>query len=100
MSDRATIERQIRPDVGSTAEAPDLGSVHWAARRGDPLGAGQTIGMAVFDAGRRNAGHLRPNCEKVALALEGEADHTPGDERIVLLIGALIGVPPASSTAS
>jgi hypothetical protein len=47
------IDSQVRRDVGAAAVATDFGSVHWAVREGDPAGAEQTIGLTVFDAGKR-----------------------------------------------
>lgn len=93
MSDGTEIERQVRRAVGFAAEATDFGSVHWAVREGDPLGAEQTIGLAVFDAGKGNVEHVHPNCEEVVFVLEGEVEQTLGDERTVLRRGDLIVVP-------
>jgi quercetin dioxygenase-like cupin family protein len=91
--DVPSIHGQVRRDVGAAAEATDFGSVHWAAREGDPAGAEQTIGLAVFDAGKSNAEHIHPNCEEVVYVLDGEVEHTLGDQRTTLRAGDLIVVP-------
>ena len=87
------IDGQLRRDVGAAAEATDFGSVHWAVREGDPAGAEQTIGLAIFDAGKGNAEHIHPNCEEVVYVLDGEVEHTLGDQRTLLRAGDLIVVP-------
>jgi quercetin dioxygenase-like cupin family protein len=87
------IDEQIRRNVGAAAEATDFGSVHWAVRAGDPAGAEQTVGLAVFDSGRGNTEHIHPNCEEVVYVLEGEVEHTLGVERTTLRTGDLIVVP-------
>jgi quercetin dioxygenase-like cupin family protein len=88
-----SIESQVRRGVGNAAEATDFGSVHWAVRAGDPDGAEQTIGLAVFDAGKSNAEHVHPNCEEIVYVLEGEVTHTLGDQTTTLRAGDLIVVP-------
>jgi quercetin dioxygenase-like cupin family protein len=93
MSATTDIETQVRRDVGAAAEATDFGSVHWAVREGDPPGAEQTIGLAVFDAGKGNAEHIHPNCEEVVYVLDGVVEHTLGDQRTTLRAGDLIVVP-------
>jgi quercetin dioxygenase-like cupin family protein len=89
------IDDQVRRNIGAGAAAgpTDFGSVHWAVREGDPDGAEQTIGLAVFVAGKVNAEHVHPNCEEVVYVLDGEVEHTLGDERTTLRAGDLIVVP-------
>ena len=87
------IDNQVRRDVGAAADATGFGSVHWAVREGHPPGAEQTIGLAVFDAGKSNVEHVHPNCEEVVYVLEGEVQHTLGDGSTRLGPGDLIVVP-------
>lgn len=87
------IERQVRRAVGSAPEQTEFGSVQWAARRDDPPGAEQTVGLAVFDAAKGNVEHVHPDCEEVVYVLEGEVEHTLGDQRTRLRAGDLIVVP-------
>ena len=74
------IDEQVRRDVGSAADTTDFGSVQWAVHERHPAGAEQTIGLAVFDAGKSNVEHTHPNCEEVVYVLEGEVEHTLGDQ--------------------
>ena len=65
------IERQVRRNVGGAPEPTDFGSVQWAVRAGDPEGAEQTAGLAVFEAGKGNVEHVHPNCEEIVFVLDG-----------------------------
>jgi len=87
------IDTQVRRDVGAAAETTDFGSVHWASRAGDPPGAEMTVGLATFAAGKGNTEHTHPDCEEVVYVLDGEVEHTLGDQRVTLRAGDLIVVP-------
>lgn len=87
------IDDQVRRAVGSAAERTAFGSVHWAVREGDPAGAEMTVGLAIFDAGKGNAEHIHPNCEEVVYVMDGEVEHTLGDQSTTLRAGDLIVVP-------
>ena len=87
------IDDQVRRDVGAGAEVTPFGSVHWAVREGHPPGAETTIGIAIFDAGQSNARHIHPNCEEVVYVMDGEVEHTLGDQSTMLRAGDLIVVP-------
>lgn len=87
------IGAQIRRNVGGAAGATDFGSVQWAVRSGDPDGAETTVGLAVFGAGRSNVEHSHPDCEEIVYILEGEVEHTLGDQSAILRAGDLIVVP-------
>jgi len=87
------IDQQVKRDVGADAEMTSWGSVQWAVREGDPPGAEQTFAIAVFDAGEGNVEHTHPNCEEIVYVIEGEIEHTLGDERTRLGPGDLIVVP-------
>lgn len=91
--DMPPIDRQVRRNVGASPETTDFGSVHWAVRADDPSGAEQTVGLAVFDAGKSNVEHTHPDCEEIVYVLEGEVEHTLGDQRTLLRAGDLIVVP-------
>lgn len=91
--DLPRIDSQVRRDVGGRGEVTAFGSVHWAVREGDPPGAEQTIGLAVFDAGKSNVEHVHPNCEEVVYVIDGEVEHTLGDQSTILRAGDLIVVP-------
>lgn len=87
------IDRQVKRNVGDAPELTPWGSVQWAVREGDPPGAEQTFAVAVFDAGESNVEHTHPNCEEIVYIVEGEIDHTLGEERTRLGPGDLIVVP-------
>jgi quercetin dioxygenase-like cupin family protein len=84
---------QIRRSVGSSPQQIDFGSVDWAVSEGNPEGAEQTVGLAVFDPGKGNVEHIHPNCEEVLYVLEGEMEHDLGEESVRLGPGDLIVIP-------
>jgi quercetin dioxygenase-like cupin family protein len=87
------IDHQVRRGAGEKAEQTDFGSVRWAVKQGDPDGAEQTLGVAVFDAGKGNVEHIHPNCEEIIFLLTGDVEHTLGDQATILAPGDLIVVP-------
>lgn len=87
------IESQVRRELGTGAEPTEFGSVHWAARAGDPDGAETSVALAIFAPGQSNAEHTHPNCEEVVYVLDGEVEHTLGAQRTTLRAGDLILVP-------
>ena len=87
------IDTQVRRDLGSAGATTDFGSVQWAVREGDPAGAELTVGLAIFDAGKSNVEHLHPNCEEVVYVMDGEVQHTLGEQTTTLHAGDLIVVP-------
>jgi quercetin dioxygenase-like cupin family protein len=87
------IDEQIRREAGANAETTHFGSVDWVVRAGYPEGTGLTVGLAVFNGGSSNAEHIHPDCEEIVYVLEGEVEHTLGEQSTVLLAGDLIVVP-------
>ena len=87
------INEQVRRDVGAAAQPTDFGSVHSAVAAGNPDGAEQTLGLATFDAGKGNVEHVHPNCEEIVFVLDGEVEHTLGEQSARLSSGDLIVVP-------
>jgi quercetin dioxygenase-like cupin family protein len=83
----------VQRDVGASAEMAPFGRIEWAVRAGKPDGVEQTLGLAVFEAGGSNAAHYHPNCEEIVYVLEGEIQHTLGDEVTTLWAGDVIVVP-------
>jgi quercetin dioxygenase-like cupin family protein len=87
------IESQVRRNAGASPQQTDFGSVDWAVSEGNPEGAEQTVGLAVFESGKGNVEHIHPNCEEVLYVLEGEMEHTLGEEVAPLRPGDLIVIP-------
>lgn len=87
------IEDYVRRDMGASAEMAPFGRVEWAVQAGKPDGAEQMVALAVFEPGGSNAEHYHPNCEEIVYVLDGEVEHTLGDESTTLWAGDLIVVP-------
>jgi quercetin dioxygenase-like cupin family protein len=91
--DLPPIDSQARRDIGSRAEPRPFGSVEWAVAAGNPAGAEHTVGLAIFEPGACNANHYHAMCEEVVYVLEGEIEHTLGDQSTTLRAGDLFVVP-------
>lgn len=87
------IESQVRRDASADGERRTFGTVRWAVRGGDPAGAELTVDFATFEAHLGNEEHTHPNAEEMVYVLEGEFEHTLGDQATVLRPGDLIVVP-------
>ncbi|HLB24638.1 MAG TPA: cupin domain-containing protein [Dehalococcoidia bacterium] len=86
------IESQIRRAFGSRAGARPFGTIEWIADRG-PASAEMSAALAVFDPDSSNAEHVHPNSEELIYVLEGEIEHTLGDQSTILRAGDLFVAP-------
>jgi quercetin dioxygenase-like cupin family protein len=91
--DVRSIEDQVRRAGAHAPETADWGTVTWLVREGEPAGAEQTVGLAVFDPGKGNVEHVHPNCEEIVYVVAGAVRHTLGDDATELGEGDLIVVP-------
>jgi quercetin dioxygenase-like cupin family protein len=87
------IEGQVRRVAAEGAQPREFGSVRWLVSAGDPEGAESTLGIARFDPGKGNAEHTHSNAEEIVYVLEGEFEHTLGDQAVRLGPGDVIVVP-------
>jgi quercetin dioxygenase-like cupin family protein len=69
------------------------GRIRWLVNAAGVAGADITVGWVEIDVGQKNALHLHPNSEEVLVLIEGELDHTIGDEMHRLTPGSAICVP-------
>jgi quercetin dioxygenase-like cupin family protein len=81
------IETAIKRAFGATTEERPFGRIEWAT------GADLAAAIATFDNGGDNVEHTHPNCEELVLVLEGEIEHTLGEESALLRSGDMIVVP-------
>jgi quercetin dioxygenase-like cupin family protein len=49
--------------------------------------------IATWDSGKGNVEHIHPNCEEIVFVIQGEVEHTLGDQRTALQAGDLIIIP-------
>lgn len=59
----------------------DWGSITWLQSGGFSGSEETTLGEVVIKSGMSNPMHTHGNCEEVLYLLEGELDHTCGDEQ-------------------
>jgi mannose-6-phosphate isomerase-like protein (cupin superfamily) len=89
--------RQLGSRVASVD--PDLanhfkwGSIQWLCNGEFWPDAEQTFGFVQIEAGKSNPAHIHPNSDEVLYLLEGELDHSLGDEVFHLVPGMSIHIP-------
>ncbi len=81
------LESLVKRAFGTGAETRPFGTIEWET------GAEMSVAMAVFEDGTDNAEHTHPNCEEAVFVLEGEVEHTLGDQSTILRPGDLLVVP-------
>ena len=69
------------------------GRIRWLANGARVPGANITVGWVEIEPGMKNPLHLHPNSEEVLVLMEGELDHSIGDEVHRLTRGSAILVP-------
>jgi quercetin dioxygenase-like cupin family protein len=92
MPDLSAAARLVPPDGGETISF-DWGRLRWLCTGERTPDARQTFGLAEIAAGRKNPRHYHPNCDEVLYLLEGEIEHTLGDEVHRLTPGAMLHIP-------
>ncbi len=96
MTARAAGEQQIdRVASVDSNEANEFkwGSIQWLCSGELLADAEQTFGFVQINAGSNNPAHLHPNSDEVLYLLEGELDHSLGDEVFHLTPGMSIHIP-------
>lgn len=83
--------------VGETDEGKahpfPWGSIQWLCDGQMFPDAQQTFGHVQINAGAKNPKHLHPNSDEMLYLLEGELDHSLGDEMYHLTPGMSIHIP-------
>jgi quercetin dioxygenase-like cupin family protein len=79
-------------DESETLEFP-WGRIRWLVNGAKVRGANITVGWVEIEPGMKNPLHLHPNSEEVLVLMEGELDHSIGDEVHRLTRGSAIVVP-------
>jgi quercetin dioxygenase-like cupin family protein len=73
----------------------DWGSIQWLVS-GDLMNNAQiTFGYVEIAPGQKNPKHYHPNSDEVLYLLEGELNHSLGDEVVPLKAGMAIFIPQA-----
>jgi quercetin dioxygenase-like cupin family protein len=75
----------------------DWGGITWLMNERICPGAQQTFGIVYIHAGTRNTMHSHPNCEELLYVLQGQCDHSLGDECHSLKAGDLIRIPAGTA---
>ena len=70
------------------------GSITWLMSERICPEAQQTFGIVYINPGVTNTMHSHPNCEELLYVMQGQCDHSLGDEMHSLRAGDLIRIPP------
>lgn len=87
------IEKYVVDSSRVEAMTFEWGALQWLVNQESAEDAEMTIGVCTIAPGERNSEHFHPNCEEVLFVLEGECDHTLGDEIVHLTPGMMIRCP-------
>lgn len=71
----------------------DWGNIQWLVSGEHFAGANITFGYVEIEAGCKNPRHYHPNSDEVLYLLQGELDHSVGDEVYRLVPGMAIFIP-------
>ena len=71
----------------------DWGSIQWLISGSQVADSRLTFGYVEILPGQKNAKHDHPNCDEVLYLIEGELQHSLGDERFPLRAGMAIHIP-------
>lgn len=76
------------------AEEHDWGTLSWLCNKNVDPDAEMTFGVVSIKVGESNPRHRHPNCAELIYIMEGECDHSLGDDvSIHLQAGDLLRVP-------
>lgn len=82
----ATVNRE-------SANEFEWGRIQWMISGGLVPNANITFGYVEIEPGRKNPRHYHPNSDEVLFLLEGELEHSVGDEVFYLTPGMAIFIP-------
>lgn len=77
----------------AVAERFDWGTIQWLVSGRQLPDSQLTFGHVTIAPGARNVRHYHPNCDEVLFVIEGELDHSLGDEVFQLRPGSAIHIP-------
>ncbi len=87
------IEKYVADEAAVEPVEFDWGRLRWLVNQETADDAEMTVGVCIIEPGERNPEHLHPNCEEILFVIEGECDHTLGDEVVHLTPGMMIRCP-------
>lgn len=86
-------ERHVTSVDAEVTEEFEWGRIRWLVNGAKVPGANITVGWVEIEPGHKNPLHLHPNSQEVLVLVEGELDHSIGDEMHHLTPGSAICVP-------
>lgn len=74
-------------------ERHEWGTIQWLDGQAVTGTERLTVGLVTINPGAGNPEHHHPNCDEALLVLEGELEHTLGEELFRLAPGDLLHIP-------
>lgn len=93
MSNGASTDKVTAVVDRAQANLFEWGSIQWLISGGMNPGAQITFGYVEIEAGQKNPRHYHPNSDEVLYLIEGELNHSLGEEIYHLTGGSAIFIP-------
>jgi quercetin dioxygenase-like cupin family protein len=82
----------IRPE-SYEVETTEFGRLVWMVSKRLDNSDTMTVGQCHITPGRANPRHYHPNCDEILHVLQGEIEHTLGDEVFRMAAGDTVSIP-------
>ena len=92
MSDELTA-KSLLVAQDAIQEKFEWGQLTWYANRRLGNSRDMTLGQCIIKPGRENPRHYHPNCEEALQLVQGEIEHSLGDELFTMSPGDTIVIP-------
>jgi quercetin dioxygenase-like cupin family protein len=80
-------------DADEKSIPEDWGRLTWLAGGAIGNSEGLTLGRVLIKVGEQNPRHMHPNSEELLYLIEGQLEHTLGDEMVAMGPGDTITIP-------
>jgi quercetin dioxygenase-like cupin family protein len=88
--DAALQPAHLRSVSRASATVADWGAIQWLVTGQSFPGAQITFGFVEIEPGRKNPRHLHPNSDEVLYLIEGELEHSIGEDRVRMKPGDVV----------
>src|SRR5436305_1898039 len=93
MADQVNQGARVAAVERAKAQTFDWGTIQWLVSGRQLADCRLTFGYVEIEPGLKNPKHYHPNCDEALFLLEGELDHSLGDELFHLTPGMAIHIP-------
>ncbi|WP_220093834.1 cupin domain-containing protein [Gryllotalpicola protaetiae] len=83
----------VVPAAEGKVEVQPWGKLVWFVSGPQESSETMTVGRCYISPNQQNGRHYHPNCDEVLHVLQGEIEHSAGDERVIMRAGDTISIP-------